>query len=247
MNQLMGAIQSQNQDPYGGNVRPLPSGTIVPFSATQAAPNERYLPQVPAWAATQFDLWLRSLPVSDEAKSALGKLLVPLYLDYARLVQGYNPESFPEYLQKLDVNELLWRGTPEIAAAERLRTVDPALAEMLGKHYGEIGERYGIGNLRQWAQQASPHEILSKLSSFEPDFAYKNYLAKVAQPFDSLGRQRLSQAFDVAYKRWQEAVAQGSTMTFLDFLEQMQPEDWAIAAGPTEAGRFTTRVRWLTY
>lgn len=220
-----------------------------PFQATTAAPNEYYMPQVPAWATTEFDLYLRSLPFSDQAKAAIGQLLVPLYRDYARTYGTWNVDKWGEYLRKLDPMALLWAASPERGAQElaTARVVfDPQIADLLGRHFEALQAEAARTHQSpyQVLKQLTEESARSLLSSYEPEWAYRFWAAQHGTTFNPEGRQRLAQAYDTLYTSW----AKGDrSRSFLDYVNQFTSNDLALMTGPAADNRVIGRTRWLTY
>jgi hypothetical protein len=214
----------------------------VPLTSQSMAPAEYYFSagEPPyEWAATQYEIYLSSLPYSDDAKRALRSIFPAIYLDYGRWNQSWDPGRFVEYLLNIDPEALLWAASPREAIVESLRN------SLTADELQVVRENPDLFNL---AARALGYEVrgpwnreqaLRVLANIRPERAYQEYVADKAYWFDEKGRQRIKQAYDMAYTDWK----QNPSRSFYDHIRDRDIRGWVWGTGPAEAN---PRARWLS-
>jgi hypothetical protein len=214
----------------------------VPLTSPNMAPDEYFFTtgaEPYEWAATQYEIYLASLPYSDDAKRALRAIFPAIYLDYGRWNQSWDPSRFVDYLLSLDQEALLWAASPREAIVESLRNA------LTADELQVVRENPDLFNLAARAlgyQVRGPwtrEQAIRVLSNIQPERAYQEYVAPQGYWFDEEGRQRIKQAYDLAYTDWK----QNPTRSFYDYIRSKDLRDLMWETGPAGAG---PKVRWLT-
>ena len=214
----------------------------APLTAPNMAPNEYYftLGEPPyEWASTQYEIYLASLPYSDDAKRALRAIFPAIYLDYGRWNQSWDPNRFVDYLLNLDPEALLWAASPREAIVESLRNaLTPDELQMVRDSpdlFNLAARALGYQIRGPWSRE----DALRVLSNVRPERAYQEFVAPKGYWYDEEGRKRIKEAYDFAYTDWK----QNPTSSFYDWLRSQDLESLLWRTGPAEAG---PRVRWLS-
>ena len=214
----------------------------VPLTTNRMAPDEYYFTTSEPpyeWAATQYEIFLSSLPYSDDAKRALRAIFPAIYLDYARWAGTWEPNRFVEYLRNIDTMALLWAASPREAIVESLRNVLTADELQIVRENPDLfslaARALGYQVRRTWDRSSA----LRVLSNIRPERAYQEYVAPVGYLYDEGGRKRIKEAYDLAYTDWKRS----PTASFYDFIRSKDLKDWLWKTGPAAAG---PRVRWLS-